>query len=59
MRSKYSLDYLKDIAQVFEGTTITIEMASDHPISLAADDESGLPLGLKVRYLLAPRIDTE
>ncbi|MBU0846476.1 hypothetical protein KKH23_04750, partial [Patescibacteria group bacterium] len=32
VRSKYSLDYLKDIAQVFEGTTITIEMASDHPI---------------------------
>jgi hypothetical protein len=50
-----SIDYLKDIARALAGSSITVQFDTDFPISLSA----GPVPGLSVRYLLAPRLETE
>ena len=54
-QSLYSIDYLKDIAKALAGSSITVQFDTDFPISLSA----GPVPGLSVRYLLAPRLETE
>jgi hypothetical protein len=54
-QSLYSIDYLKDIAKTLAGSSITVQFDTDFPISLSA----GPVPGLSVRYLLAPRLETE
>ena len=54
-QSLYSIDYLKDIAKALAGSSVTVRFDTDFPISLSAEV---IP-GISVRYLLAPRIETE
>ena len=51
----YSIDYLKDIAKALAGSSVTVQFDTDFPISLSAEV---IP-GISVRYLLAPRLETE
>ncbi len=55
-RANYSLDYLRDIMKVWEGTDeVLIELRDDHPVAI-----SGNPLPeLSVKFLLAPRIEND
>lgn len=55
--SKFSTDYLSDIAKGFGGVeSVKIGMGKDHPLRIGFEIAEGLG---KVEYLVAPRIDTE
>lgn len=55
--SKFSTDYLSDIAKGFSGVeSVKIGMGKDHPLRIDFEMTDGL---CNVGYLVAPRIDTE
>ena len=57
IKSKFSTDYLSDIAKGFGGVeSVKIGMGKDHPLRIGFELANGLG---KVEYLVAPRIDTE
>ena len=57
VKSKFSTDYLSDIAKGFGGVeSVKIGMGKDHPLRIGFEITGGLG---KVGYLIAPRIDTE
>ena len=57
VRSKFSTDYLSDIAKGF-GTveSVKLGLGKDHPLRIDFEMANGLG---KVEYLIAPRIDSE
>ena len=57
IKSKFSTDYLSDIAKGFGGVeSVKIGIGKDHPLKIGFEIAEGLG---KVEYLVAPRIDTE
>lgn len=57
-KAKYSLDALRDISKVLGNAEVTITFKSDYPVKITANDKGGLPEGLAIIYLLAPRIES-
>lgn len=55
-RSMFSLDYLSEGIRVVPTETIKMEMGTDHPLTISYDF---VDKGIKVKYLLAPRIESE
>ena len=57
VKSKFSTDYLSEIAKGFGSIeSVKIGMGKDHPLRIGFEIARGLG---KVKYLVAPRIDTE
>ncbi|MCK5605872.1 hypothetical protein KAR91_28505 [Candidatus Pacearchaeota archaeon] len=53
-RSQFSLDYLGTIIEVAPVDKINLRLGTDYPVDIVYDFE-----GVKVRYLLAPRVEAE
>ena len=53
-KAMYSLEYLQAIAKGLNGLEVKIELADDYPALFEGEDG-----GVRIRYVLAPRIEVE
>lgn len=51
-RSRFSLDYLKDVSKVWADVKVKVALAADHPLMLSGS----LAPGVYLTYFIAPRI---
>jgi hypothetical protein len=58
-KAKYSYDALESISKIMVNAEITVTFKSDYVIKMTANDKGGLPEGLAIIYLLAPRIESD
>ena len=58
-KAKYSIDALLNMAKVLVNAEVTVSFKTDYPVKITANDKGGLPEGLNIIYLLAPRVESD